>query len=55
MGKAYILTGSMNTFCVSELLQTKKFWLVPLKDGINYDLYAKDVFKLEICEPEKVK
>ena len=48
--KIYALTNSTGTMFVSGILETEKFYLVPIKDSFAVDAYAKDVFKLQVIE-----
>lgn len=51
--KIYTLTNHTGTIFVSDLIETEKYYLVPIKDNNNFDSYSKDVFKLEVLNVEQ--
>ena len=48
--KVYILHGAASCYVFPDLLETKDFYLVPLKDGIAFDIFAKAAFSLTVEE-----
>ena len=48
--KVYILQGAASCYVFPDLLETNDFYLVPLKDGIGFDIFAKAAFSLTVEE-----
>jgi hypothetical protein len=53
--KIYILESESSIYVVNTVLESSKFWLVPVHNSNLYDMYGKDVFTLTVEEVQEVK
>lgn len=53
--KIFILKSKTAVYISHTVFESKEFWLVPIQNQNNFDMYAKDVFKLIIEEVKEKK
>ena len=53
--KIFILKSKTAVYIHHTIFETKEFWIAPVHNSNNFDLYGKDVFKLTIEEVKEKK
>lgn len=53
--KIYFLKSKTAVYCVSDVMVTKEFFIVPVHNSNCFDVYARDVFQLSVEETQETE